>query len=867
MNRERWQLVEQLYHSALEKDEGERGAYLQASCNNDPELRREVESLLAAGEAAPGFIESPALEVAAKLLTKEEVEADDSPPLPAGTSISHYQIVEKIGAGGMGEVYRAHDPRLGRDVAIKILPQVFAGDAERLRRFEQEARAAAALNHPNIVAIHDVGTWEYGTPYVVSELLAGETLRARINKGALSVRNAVEISSQIASGLAAAHHKGIVHRDLKPENIFLTHEGHVKILDFGLAKLLPESPVASDLSTMTSTLSVMGTLGYMSPEQVRGQAVDQRTDIFSLGAVIYELLSGQRAFKGETPADTVSAILTRDPPELTSNARGIPPALNHVVRRALEKNPGDRFHSAKDLAFALAAVSEGHEIAGTRSWSRLGWKVPLASGMVLLLAFALWFVSSRVPPRGVQTSSIPAPIRSLAVLPLENVSGSSDQDYFADGMTDELITQLAQISEVRVISRSSAMQFKGTHRPLAEIARALGVDTVVEGSVLKTGHKVRVTAQLIKTSTDEHLWAHSYDGDVSDVIRLQDDIARSVADAIKVQLQPAERARISSSPQPTSVEAYDDYLKGLSFSAKLTPDGLQKGFELFNQSIQKDPAFAPAYGALAESYSWAAGLEIQPYQEALPKAEAAAKKALAIDPNLATAHHSLAWVKYARDWDFAGAVLEFQRAIELSPNNSTAHLWYGMYLAEQGHAEESFVHMRRAKELDPLAPIMNLTMTPLLTSRQYDRLIAEVVPMLKVDPQDGILHWLLTSAYEQKGDLIGAIDAQERAAIAFGEDATHARQRSAQMRYAVSRNGAKGYWLSREQSTPADSDPYQRAIIEAHLRKTDAVFQSLEKAYAQHSIAMLYWMHGEPAFDPYREDLRFRDLQRRIGQS
>src|SRR5215831_13819275 len=394
MQPERWHLIEDLYHSALERGQNDRDSFLRDACKGDENLRREVNSLLASHDKAKNFIEAPALQAAAQLLTREEIENEDSQTLSSGSTISHYRILGKIGAGGMGEVYRAHDPRLGRDVAIKILPIVFSTDADRLCRFEQEARAAAALNHPNIVAIYDIGTWEYGTPYVVSELLQGETLRARVQRGPLPVRKAIEISSQICLGLAAAHEKGIVHRDLKPENIWLTTDEHVKILDFGLAKLLPAKVGTGELETLTQTAStkLMGTLGYMSPEQLRGQAIDQRTDIFSLGAVMYEMLSGKRAFQGASAADTISAILNRDPTELTAGNQEIPGVVSGIVRRAMEKNLNDRFHSARDVAFALVAGGEtkAPESRHKSDSAHSQWKLALVAAMIIGSLGGIW---------------------------------------------------------------------------------------------------------------------------------------------------------------------------------------------------------------------------------------------------------------------------------------------------------------------------------------------------------------------------------------------------------------------------------------------------------------------------------------------
>jgi eukaryotic-like serine/threonine-protein kinase len=875
MERERWQRVERLYHSALERQLGDRAVYLEQACEHDEELRLEVQSLLACQEKATDFIESPALEEVAQLLTKEEIEKSGPRSLLPGTTISHYRIEEKIGAGGMAEVYRAHDPRLGRDVAIKILPEAFAADADRLRRFEQEARAAAALNHPNIVAIYDVGTWANATPYVVSELLEGETLRGCLQRGPLSVRKAMEVGAQIAQGLAAAHDKGIIHRDLKPENLWLTKDGHAKILDFGLAKLMPEEQLRAEMATATVTettsTKIMGTLGYMSPEQVRGQTLDQRTDVFSFGAVLYEMLSGRRAFRGATPADTISAILTRDPPELASDSQSFPGVISGIVRRSLEKNPNDRFKSVRDLAFVLAAASETGGAEGRTGVVRQA-AVPrralLVLGLAVVAVALLWLWNPGDVRDRLSSVSSGGPIRSLAVLPLENVSGKAEQEYFADGMTDELITRLANLNDVRVISRTSVMQFRATREPLSKIGSILHVDAVVEGSVLRDGNRVRITTRLVKVDSDRQLWAHSYEGDVADAIGLQREIARSVSDEIKANLTPENKERLDAAQHPVPAEAYDAYLQGLYYAAKLTPDDLQKAFGYFNQATQRDPTLGVAYGGLAESYSWAAGLSMMPPQQSLEKAQAAAEKALAIDPNLGTAHHALAWVKYARDWDFPGAETEFRRAIELNPNNATAQLWYGMYLAQRGRSDESLAAMRRAKSLDPFSPIVDaLAMMPLLTSHQYEKLIEEASAGLKSNPNDGALHWLLGQAYAQIGEIPKVIDEQEKQAVLYGEDSQKAKEEFSAVRRDYAKRGERAYWQSREKSMAADAgtDPFDLAVIQSKLEETEAMFASLEKAYQKRSTQLLYWTQTEPAFDKFRADPRFRDLVRRIG--
>jgi serine/threonine protein kinase len=453
MTPERWQKMKGVLYEALELPLEQRAEFLDRACSGEDSFRREVDSLLSSNDLAPSTLFH---------------SSEPRVPLSSGTKLGHYEVQSLLGAGGMGEVYRGHDARLGRDVAIKVLPPVFSNDQERLRRFELEARAAAALNHPNIVAIHDVGTTNDGIPYVVSELLDGETLRQCLTRGPLPVRKTVDLALQMASGLAAAHEKGIVHRDLKPENLFLTKDGHLKILDFGLAKLVrsPSSPEARTLTEGTSAGAVMGTLGYMPPEQVRGLAVDQRSDIFAAGAIVYEMLSGKRAFCGETRADTIEAILSRDPPALSETNPSVPPSFERIVRRCLEKDANERFHSIRDVAFALAAISEDPVTQGKASSipaNVFRWKLALLAGVLLLVASLLWMWNPGDIRHGFRSAST-GQIQSLAVLPLENISGNPEQEYFADGMTDELITSLAGLNEVRVISRTSVMPFKATRK-------------------------------------------------------------------------------------------------------------------------------------------------------------------------------------------------------------------------------------------------------------------------------------------------------------------------------------------------------------------------------------------------------------------
>ncbi|HEY7514827.1 MAG TPA: serine/threonine-protein kinase, partial [Vicinamibacteria bacterium] len=487
-------------------------------------------------------------------------------PLSPGTRLGPYEVVAPLGAGGMGEVYRARDTRLKREVAVKVLPETYSQDPERLRRFEQEALAASALNHPNLLTIHDFGT-EGGSPYVVSELLEGQTLRERLSSGAVDEATAIDYGVQIANGMASAHEKGIVHRDVKPENIFVTRDGIVKILDFGLAKLTHpersggEPAEAPTFTALTEPGVVMGTIGYMSPEQVKGLPADPRSDLFSVGAVLYEMLSGRRAFSGATHAETMSAILRDEPAALSPEP--VPTPLERVVRRCLAKSPDDRFQSARDLAFALRETSGSHgALSGTRrapSARKPVWGVA-AGLLVLAIAAAVAVDVGRIRERLFGAGGA-VPVRSLAVLPLENLSGDPGQDYLADGMTEALTASLAQIRSVKVIARTSAMQYKGTKKPLREIARELRVDAVVQGSFARSGDRVRITAELIRGETESHLWARTFDRELGDVLTLQGEIARSIAGQIEAELTTDEKSRLTKK-RPVAAKAYEAYLLG-----------------------------------------------------------------------------------------------------------------------------------------------------------------------------------------------------------------------------------------------------------------------------------------------------------------
>src|SRR5512143_1770292 len=548
--------------------------------------------------------------------------------LAPGTRLGPYEIVAPIGAGGMGEVYRAKDPRLGRDVAIKVLPASFSADPDRLRRFEQEARAAGILNHPNITAVHDIGTHE-SAPYVVQELLEGDTLRSALAGGKLTPRKAVDFALQIAHGLAAAHEKGIVHRDLKPEDLFVTRDDRLNILDFGLAELTHQEKGghATDLPTASAGTEpgvVMGTLGYMSPEQVRGEPVDARSDIFSFGAILYEMLSGRRAFRGATAADTISAILREEPVELSQGAPNIAPSLERVVRHCLEKSPAARFHSARDVAFALEESASASAAAPAAAWPagnvrRPGRQIALAGAAIAILVGVL--VGVRPLRELLRGGTGARAIQSIVVLPFENFSRDPEQEYFADGMTEELITGLTQIRSLRVISRTSAMQYKGTKKQVPEIGRELNVDAVLEGSVQRSGQRVRITAQLVRAGTDQHVWAKSYERDLKDVLSLQSDVAEAVAREVRAALTPQEQTRLDSS-RPVDPEVHELYLRGRQHVNMGVEKELREAIRLFEQALAKDPRDARSWAGLADAWTGLSDFYLPP-REAMPKAKEA----------------------------------------------------------------------------------------------------------------------------------------------------------------------------------------------------------------------------------------------------
>ena len=746
-----------------------------------------------------------------------------------GQTISHYRILEELGRGGMGVVYKAEDTRLGRTVALKFLPEDSFQNPAAIERFQREARAASALNHPNICTIHDID--EYGgRHFIVMELLEGEPLKHRIGGRPLAAEEVVRQGRQIADALEAAHAKAIVHRDLKPANIFVTKRGQIKVLDFGLAKLqrAPDDMTATE--SLTQPGVAPGTLPYMSPEQLRGGPTDARSDIWALGIVLYEMITGGLPFKGHTGYELSATILSQPPPVLPTQ---VPAGLRSTIQRCLAKNPQERYQHAGEVAAALEAASSSPPTPAVRPRRR--------------------------------KAEAPAAIRSLAVLPLEDHSAEPGKEYFADGMTEALIGALAKIGALRVTSRTSVMQFKGIRRPLKEIARALKVDAIVEGSVLRAGDRVRITAQLIQARTDVHLWAESYERELRDILTLQSEIARTIAGEIRIQLAPHEEIQLGAA-RPVHTEAYEHYLRARYHINTRTEEGTKLAIQSYQRAIELDSRFAEAHAGLGDAYLVLAGYEGVPPRTAFPQAKAALLKALELQEGLAVAHSSLASVIWEGERDSQAAEKEYQRAIALGPGETHPHRQYAEFLGQVGRFGESLAEIKRALELDPLSPVAQVVMGWLLyQARQYERAIEQLKKLILRDPAFAIAHEVLGLVYQQQERYDEAI-AELRQAVSLSRQAPFYLASLGHACAASGRTDEAKTILNQllEESKRIYVSPFLIAFVYAGLDDREQVFPWLEEARAAGSYRFLY-LKVFPAFDRLREDPRLDELVRRGG--
>jgi serine/threonine protein kinase/tetratricopeptide (TPR) repeat protein len=747
--------------------------------------------------------------------------------LDPGSKLGAYEILSPLGAGGMGEVYAARDSKLDRRVAIKILPEQFAEDESFRARFEREAKALAALSHPNILAVYDFGNAN-GVFYTVMELLEGETLASLLRSGVLSSRKAVDFALQVAQGLSAAHDKGIVHRDLKPDNLFVTTDGRVKILDFGLAKQATPFETADDSETRareTSPGSVLGTVGYMSPEQVRGLDTDARSDIFSLGAVLYEMLAGGAPFASDSAADTVSGILHKDTTIPTD--REIPPGLARIVVRCLEKSPAGRFQSARDLAFALETLSGVGKDPGQRA-----------------------------PESGPRES------RSIAVLPFVDMSPGKDQDYFCEGMAEEIMNALANLPGLRVAARSSAFRFKGGGQDLRSVGQALDVKTVLEGSVRTAGSRLRVTAQLNEVVTGYQIWSRRYDRQMDDVFAVQDEIAADIVEALRIEVASAESPKIVRHTQ--NQEAYHLYLRGRYHWYARTKGGLLKAREYYERAVEKDPGYALPHVGIADVYAIQGIYCFIPEQEAVSKAKAALDKALAINDELAEVHRSQGFIRYFYDWDFHGAVRSWQRSVELDPTSALAHIWLA-FPCWEGREEVSLAALRRALQLDPLnLYVISVAGGILLLLDRHEEAANECQKALDMDGNYLLGLYFFAGACSMLGRHEEAVAALRKAAML----ANRAPFYLGWLGWALARAGqddeARSVLAELEERSKSEYvAPLNPAVIASALGETDRAFELLDEAVQKRTC----WICTPRMafFENFRSDPRFDEHLKRIG--
>ena len=812
----------------------------------------------------------------------------------------------------MGEVYLAYDSRLERSVALKVLPPELAADARRMRRFIQEAKTTSSLNHPNLLTIYEIGE-EENVQFIATEFVDGITLRERM-RTPLDLKEILRIVIQIAEALAAAHEAGVIHRDIKPENIMLRRRDRiVKVLDFGLAKLTEEfiesqssDPDAStQMFLRTEPSMIMGTMRYMSPEQARGLPVDARTDIWSTGVVLYELIAHQPPFAGPTTSDVLVSILDREPPLLTDSVPDTPPELLRIIRKTLTKDREKRYQSIKDLAVDLETLrwdlevnqernrsgaslvrpiasnsaqfttdetvsatatieertypsqqlsSTGHIVAGIKQVNR-GVLLGFAALLVLVLG-GVYYYSSRSEARTID---------SIAVMPFVNADGDQNMEYLSDGITESLTDSISQLPDVSVIAHSSVFRYKNRNTDPQRIGRELGVRALLMGRIVQRGDRLIISAELVDVENNRRLWGGQYDRRPSDILAVQSEISREISEQLRSRLTNEEEKRLTKH-YTENTEAYQDYLKGRYYWNKRTGDDLKRAIDYFNQAIAKDPGYALAYAGLADTYIVIPNYSDVTTQEAAIKGRAAALKALEIDDSLAEAHTSLGGIKSDFEWDFTGAENEFKKALTLNPNYATAHHWYAQLLSPRGRHDEAIAEIKRAQSLDPLSLIINAVVgDTYIKARQYDQAIDQLKKTIEMDKNFPLAYRYLGNAYVEKGmynEAIAAFATADKIAGASPE-------RTEGLRQAYAAGGAEAFWKKQLEYLKADSEKgalqdYAIASVYARLGDKEEAINSLEKAFRARDPYIVY-LKIDPPFDKFRSDPRIVDLMRRVG--
>src|SRR5262245_44847838 len=787
---------------------------------------------------------------------------DDTTRSLVGSTVSHYRILGLLGAGGMGAVYRARDERLDRELAVKLLLGDCVDDVTARARLVHEARMASSLNHPHIAHIYEVGE-DREHLFIAMELVEGRTLRASIPPGGLPPDTLLMQGLQIADALAYAHEHGVIHRDLKSANIMLNSEGRVKVLDFGLAKRLPERGEAGappDLN-LTATGVVVGTPSYLPPEVLRGEPADARSDIWALGVVLYEMASGKLPFDRASLGELSDAILNGTPAPLSGR---IPVGIQAVIGRCLAKDPSQRYHQGSEVRAAIEALIGASAPKSPAAIPRRVW-IPGAAIATVVLAAAI-AVGTGILPNPLAKRGNRPHIGSLAVLPLANLSGDPEQEYFADGMTEELITDLASIPPLKVTSRASVVRFRGLKESRRAIAKSLGVDAIVEGSVQRAGDRVRITAQLIEASSDRHLWARSVERDFRDVLTLHSEVARDIAKEVEVHVSPRMSGRLASR-RPINPEAYELYLKGRFEWAMLTDERVRKSIEYFERALAIDPGDARYSSGLADAYVVLVQVVSSiPPQEGMKKVKEYARRALSADENSAEAHSSMAAALFFGDWDAIEAEKHVLRSIELNPSYSAAHLIYSVMLAASGRLDDAIAQDRLAIDLDPFSLIIHWNASGnLFLARRYEEALAEADRGLEVDP-GGLRYWVggTLRTYEQTGKYEAALDLLEQ----HLPEEDGGKARVARMREAYQARGPAGYWQASldyalAQAKNSKPDPVFLAFLYTQLGDRSRALDYLEQAYREHNSDIPFLM-VQPSFDPLRKEPRYQALVDRI---
>ncbi len=824
--------------------------------------------------------------------------------LATGTRLGRYEIRSQLGAGGMGEVYLAEDISLRRQVALKVLPTEVAANQDRMRRFKQEATATASLNHPNIAHIYEIGEVN-GVNFIAMEYIDGVTLRDKIHRERVELPKLLRVLQHVAEGLAKAHAAGIVHRDLKPDNIMISRDGHAKILDFGLAKLIEPtqtsglSDTGSDVATAILAQHskpgiILGTAGYMSPEQAQGKTneIDHRSDIFSFGCILYEAAAGRKAFEGKDALDSLYKIVHAPTPHINDTNPSAPGELQRIVRRCLAKDTDERYQTIKDLAIELkdvrrelqgadidttvspASVSEAAKPAetGTASLStRASSAEYIVSGIkqhkvAAVIAVTVLVIGAVGLGAYLHASRSEVAIESIAVLPFENQNRDPNIDYLSDGLTDTIINSLTQLPNLKVIARSSVFRYKGKQTDAIAVANELGVRAVVTGRIIQHGDSLTVGAELIDARENKQLWGEQYERKVSELMAVQRDIAQEITSNLRLKLSGLEQRRMTKH-YTENADAYQLYLQGRFYWNKRTGEALKKSIEYFNRATQKDPGYALAYAGLADAYVLLPPYSAGSPQESFPEAKAAAKKAIELDETLAEAHTSLAQALYF-EWDFADAEKEFQRAIRLNPNYATAHHWYGFGpLGGMQRFDDAITELKRAQELDPLSLIINTDLGhTYIFAGQYDKAIEQLRKTLEMDQGFYYAHWCLGLAYQMKGSFREA-QAEYEKAFQLNDDPYVL----ALLGHLFAMSGKKEQALKtlrqlEEISRQRYVSSYSFAIVYAELNEKDKAFQWLEKCYQERCIHML-GIKFDPVVKNLRSDPRFAELVRRVGQS